>query len=102
MRSAKRRGCASGRSAVRSALFLAAATVPLVSRAATDTWSDTTGNWSTPANWSLAHVPAAGDLVNLTQADGITRIVTYDASATSGAGFAQLLIDASGSGSMSL
>src|SRR5207248_1331476 len=90
----------------RPALFLAAAAVPaawpLVSRANTDTWNDGSGNWSTPGNWSLGSVPAAGDTVNLTQSDGTSRIVTYDAAATSGAGFAQLTIDATGSGSMGL
>jgi hypothetical protein len=80
----------------------AAAAMPLISRAATDTWSDGTGNWSAGANWSLGHVPFVGDIVNLTQSDGITRFVTYDAAATSGAGFASLTIDATGTGNMSL
>src|SRR5438105_3944887 len=73
------------------ALILAAtAAAPLLSRAvSTDNWSDTTGNWSVASNWSLGRVPAAFDVVNLTQTDAITRAVTYDASATTGAGLLQ-------------
>ena len=33
--------------------------------AITDNWTDGTGNWSTPANWSANLAPAAGDTVNI-------------------------------------
>ena len=80
-------------------LAAAAATRTL---SAQDFWNDGTGNWSVGGNWLSGNVPAAGDTVNLTQSDATTRIVTFDAAATSGTGFTQLTIDATGSGSMSL
>src|SRR5258706_445483 len=101
MKARRRRRVALGKG--KTTLFLAAAAAaPVLSRGGIDTWSDGTGNWSGAPNWSLGHVPAAGDTVNLTQSDGITRVVSYDAAATSGAGFAQLPVDATGSGNMTL
>jgi hypothetical protein len=89
----------------RIAALFAAAVSTIFGRcacASTDSWNDGTGNWSVGSNWLSGNVPAAGDTVNLTQSDAANRTVTFDAAATSGTGFAQLNIDATGPGSMSL
>ena len=63
---------------VAALLPLAAASAPTAVAAITDNWTDGTGNWSTPANWSANLPPAAGDTVNITFTSGSTRNVAYD------------------------
>ena len=60
------------------AAVLLAATV---ATAAVKDWTDGTGLWSTPANWSGLTAPVNNDLVNLYFTDGVGRTVTYDIAA---------------------
>jgi hypothetical protein len=46
--------------------------------ALTKSWADGTGNWNSPGNWNPAVVPVAGDIVNIVDADGIARTITYN------------------------
>src|SRR6266496_4292258 len=46
--------------------------------AAVKDWTDGTGFWSAPVNWSGGTAPVNGDLVNLYFTDGVGRTVTYD------------------------
>src|SRR5689334_7988132 len=50
--------------------------------AATDNWTDESGNWSTAASWttppSTHNVPGAADTVTITLTDGISRTIKYD------------------------
>src|SRR6266700_940575 len=63
-----------------AAAAVAAAAVPPAARAATKTYTGSTGLWSTPGNWTAAGVPVSGDIVTLQPsfAPGVT--VTYDGS----------------------
>ncbi|HEY1686721.1 MAG TPA: hypothetical protein VGG19_18315, partial [Tepidisphaeraceae bacterium] len=64
------------------ALIAAVAYCPLVVSAATDNWTDGTGNWNLSTNWttppSTHNVPAGTDTVNITPTDGVSRTITYD------------------------
>src|SRR5437588_9606794 len=51
--------------------------LPIRMAAASDNWTDGTGNWSTPGNWS-AGVPGNGVAAYITDSDGVSRTVTYN------------------------
>src|SRR6476620_8325830 len=46
--------------------------------AAVKDWTDGTGFWITPTNWSGGTAPVNNDLVNIYFTDGIARTVTYN------------------------
>jgi hypothetical protein len=44
---------------------------------ATDTWTDTSDNWTVPGDWSSG-VPASGDDASIADSDGVSRTINYD------------------------
>jgi fibronectin-binding autotransporter adhesin len=87
----------------RKKLIAACAGLPLTiitSRALADndTWTGTTGNWSSAAAWSLGRSPTNTDNVFLTQTDATNRTVALDVATT----VAAFTIDSTGTGFMTL
>jgi hypothetical protein len=61
----------------RRALLAAAIASAFPACARATNWTDGTGNWSNPANWS-AGVPTNGSTVNINETDGVSRTINYD------------------------
>jgi fibronectin-binding autotransporter adhesin len=64
---------------------------------ADDTWTDGTGNWNTPGNWS-AGVPGNGGAVDIINTNGVSRTVTYNYTGAA-VSLGDLFIDLTGGGS---
>jgi len=60
-----------------SGMVALAMLLPIRSASAQDNWTDGTGNWNTPGNWS-AGVPGSGVDVNIVDSGNVSRTVTYD------------------------
>lgn len=71
-------------------------------QALTATWIGTDGWWNDGANWSSGLQPQNVDGVSLTQSDAINRTVNYWNTAYPSAVLSSLVIDATGSGTMTL
>jgi hypothetical protein len=58
-------------------LVLAAAAAAMPAVAWGTNWTDGSGNWNTPGNWS-AGVPGSGTAANIVESDGLNRVINYD------------------------
>jgi fibronectin-binding autotransporter adhesin len=65
------------RHARRHALLAAAIAAAFPASAHATNWTDGSGSWSAPGNWS-AGVPASGTATNITETDGVNRVINYD------------------------
>src|SRR6266700_1789411 len=73
-----RRPRAAARECRGSALWVAAALVPLPAAALDVNWQSGSGNWSTPSNWLPGAIPNDGADVVVASNDATSRTITYD------------------------
>ncbi len=70
-----------GLSCARAAIAMAAAVFAIpceLSLAATRAWNAGSAGWTLATNWNPNGTPAALDVINITETDGVSRTITYD------------------------
>ena len=78
-KNAKRRACCGSLAVSAAAICLQLSNH---AQAGTETWTADNGNWDTASNWNngAGPVPGSGDTVYITNDDGTSRTITYNAS----------------------
>src|SRR5580698_9613277 len=55
---------------------------PAPAMATTTNWSDGSSNWNNATNWSGGIPAVSGEIANITDSDGTSRVITYDYNGT--------------------